>query len=190
MKKTAKILTLLLVAGSILSACKKKDNEVTAFASAGVNSSTGAIDVGSISRSITASGFSNNVHDVKVRFQGSHALLGEAELFLRSPSGKILELMTDPTDASSSLIDVTFSDAGSVSADVWSSGTGSTANFTGTFKPAGTLNSGYTYTGTITTFAGFKGDTPNGTWTLYMSDDVGGDYFNITSWELSLSTSK
>ena len=102
MKKTAKILTLLLVAASVLSACKKKDDEVTAFASAGRNTITGSVDNGTLVRTITTSGFSNKVYDVKITVMGSCTLLSDIELYLKSPSGKILELVSDPTDGNSS----------------------------------------------------------------------------------------
>jgi subtilisin-like proprotein convertase family protein len=188
MKKTAKILTLLLVAGSILSACKKKDNEPTAFASAGRNTITGSVDNGTLIRTLTTSGFSNNVHDVKITVQGSCTLLSDIELYLKSPSGKILELVSDPNDGTTSF-SPTFSDAGTYAANVWNTGGGTT--WDGIYKPEGSLSTGSnSYTGTITSFAGFKGDTPNGTWTLYVCDDAGADILYFTSFELFISTSK
>lgn len=192
MKKLVQYLTIAALGVSLLTGCKKKDPTPTALASVGTNTTTGSVDASTMTRTIYVSGLSGNINDVKVRFQGSCTWTSDLELYLKSPSGKILQLCADEARASNNSsypsIDLTFTDTGSSLATWTSSSTGS---FTGTFKPRGytASSSSYLYTGTTSSFSGYKGDAPNGTWTLYVCDDSSSDILYFNSWELFLSTS-
>lgn len=188
MKKLLKYTTIAALGLALLTGCKKKDPTPTALSSVGTNTTAGSVDLGSITRQIYVSGLSGKIHEVKVNFMGSSRYTGEVELYLKSPSGKVLQLCADEAGASSSAINVTFTDAASISVANWTSS--GSSSFSGTFKPRGSLNPGYTYTGTTSDLAGYKGNDPNGTWTLYVTDDTGADYTYFTSWELFLSTVK
>ncbi|HSY62772.1 MAG TPA: proprotein convertase P-domain-containing protein [Cytophaga sp.] len=190
MRKLFKCVVIAALGFVLLTGCKKNDPTPTALASVGKNTTTGSVDVGTLTKTIYVSGLSGTIHEVKVRFIGSSTYTTDIQLYLKSPSGKILQLCADESrgtyNATYPAIDVTFSDAASVSVANWTS-TGS-MTFSGTFKPRGSLSTGFATTGTITSLSGYNGDTPNGTWTLYASDDDAGDTFYYTSWELFLST--
>jgi hypothetical protein len=97
-------------------------------------------------------------------------------------------LCGDESNAYYAPINVTFTDAASYNVTDWQTANNSSAYFKGTFKPNGSLATAYAFKGTVKTLSGYKGDSPNGTWTLYASDDLKGDALVFTSWELFLST--
>jgi subtilisin-like proprotein convertase family protein len=192
MKKLLQYTTIAALGLSLLTGCKKNDPTVTALASVGTNTSASSVDVGTLTKTIYVTGLSGNINEVKVRFIGSSTYTTDIQLYLKSPSGKILQLCANESrgtyNTAYPAIDVTFSDAASVSVSNWTST--SSLSFSGTFKPRGSLSTGFATTGTTTSLSGYKGDAPNGTWTLYASDDDAGDTFYYTSWELFLSTVK
>ena len=192
MKKITQYFIIGVLGVSFLTSCKKNAPTATSLTSVGENTNTGSVDAGTISREIYVSGIPGKIHEVRVRIKGSTSYTHELVVYLKSPSGEILQLCARESDpANNSLypsFDVTFSDKSLTSVANWKNS--NSTNFYGTFKPRGSLTSGYYVTGTITSFAGYKGGTPNGTWTLYFSDD---GYFNandahFSSWELFLST--
>lgn len=193
MKKIVQCLTIAVLGTLFLNSCKKSEPIPTALASVGSNTISETVDYGTLTKTLYVSGLSGNVNEVQVRFKGSSPFTADVELYLKSPSGKILQLCNNldrqqapDVNTTYPMIDVTFSDAATVAIKDWT--LVSTAALVGTYRPQGGITAGYFTTGTITNLAGFKGETPNGTWTLYVSDDANRDILTFTSWELLLST--
>ena len=143
---------------------------------------------------ITVSGETGVVERVSVTINGfSHAFPADVDFLLVSPSGRKTVLMSDFGAGSPGVsnIDVTLDDY--AARPVPSTVTGNTGVpfVTGTYRPA---NSGttdlfpapapaapYTYT-----LSAFNGDSPNGTWNLYIIDDANLDGGTISGgWTIS-----
>lgn len=189
MKKLLQYTTIAALGLALLTSCKKSDPTPTALASVGKNSTSAGVDNSSASREITVSGLSGKIHEVKVNVIGSSAYTSDVQMYLKSPSGKMLQLCASESNAATyATINVTFTDAASTPVTNWKIANGD-ASFNGTFKPRGSLSAGYNgYTGTTPNLGGYKGNSPNGTWTLYFCDDEGGITSYLTSWELFIST--
>jgi hypothetical protein len=146
---------------------------------------------------VLVSGEVGVVQRVSVTLNGfSHAFPADVDFLLVSPSGRKSVLMSDFGAGSPGVsnINVTLDDY--ASRPVPSTVTGNTGVpfVTGTYRPA---NSGttdlfpapapaapYTYT-----LSAFNGDTPNGTWSLYIIDDANLDGGGISGgWTLTLGT--
>lgn len=101
---------------------------------------------------------------------------GDTNLYLQSPSGKVIELVNDnslsPSQGANTNIpfNVTFSDSGILNITTWN---GLASGISGIYRPKGTLTP-QLVTPNITTMAGFNGDTPNGDWRLYIRDKNSG----------------
>jgi Ca2+-binding RTX toxin-like protein len=118
----------------------------------------------------------------------SHTYTSDVDVMLVSPAGQNLVLMSD-AGSSDDLegVDLTFSDfaAGPLRAD--------NAPSTGAYVPTNFddeddwLAPAPSDSG-ATTLATFNGTDPNGTWNLYVVDDVGGDGGRIASWCLNVSS--
>jgi subtilisin-like proprotein convertase family protein len=115
----------------------------------------------------------------------NHTFDSDLDITLHSPIGQIIELTTDNGAGNDNYTNTVFCDAATTSI------TAGAAPFTGTFRPEGTLVAsvcGTTITPTVTTLAAFAAGNHNGTWTLVIKDDVGGDVGTMISWSLSFST--
>lgn len=116
----------------------------------------------------------------------THPSVGDLRMFLISPSGTVLNLVST-AQTGANFTTLVFSDAG---ATVFP--TSGTAPYSSTFKPAG--NTGTTWCsnlGTISTFAGFGAAmNPNGTWTLRVFDQANGNTSNgtINSWSINFAS--
>lgn len=141
----------------------------------GTNSTAGTFSNSNGTRTITATGFTGTITNITCNVRINQENRGEdIDLYLTSPTGQIIELSTDnvATTLGNNVImtfDVTFSDLGTPNI----TGVSGSANVTGTYQPEGSTNAGL-LTGNITTMAGFNGFSPNGTWTLTVSDDQAG----------------
>lgn len=149
---------------------------------AGTNNTTASFDSQTITRTINVSGFTGNIGQVTCNVQFSHTWASDVDIYLQSPNGQIIELMTDLGGIGSTIFNVTFSDDAPTNITTWTGG-----NVTGTYRPEGTLAVDG-LTPNITTMSGFNGFSPNGVWTIHLRDDLGGDFFNFTSFSLSIAT--
>jgi subtilisin-like proprotein convertase family protein len=153
------------------------------FASGGSNTSAVSIPSNTTdTRTISVTGFVGNTTAVKCNVKFNHAFLSEADIYLQSPTGQIIELMTDITSGFGTTNDIVFDDTAAT--NVTSAGG---ASIVGTYRPEGTLTVDV-ITPNITTMAGFNGVSPNGLWTLHMRDDTTADNFDFNSFSLDFST--
>lgn len=117
-------------------------------------------------------GTDNYICEVELKLSFTSRIARDTEIFLISPSGKILELMdeTGPVLYTTSNLNTIFSDTGNTNISSWNSG-----NFNnGKVKPQGLLNApnyeSHYSSGNITSFAGFVGDNPQGKWQLLINN--------------------
>lgn len=143
---------------------------------------------------IVASGLSGVVERVSVTITGfSHAFPADTDFLLVSPSGRKSVLMSDFGAGSPGVSNINLTLDDYAARPIPSTVTGNTGVpfVTGSYRPA---NSGttdlfpapapaapYTYT-----LSAFNGDTPNGTWNLYIIDDANLDGGSISGgWTLT-----
>ena len=143
---------------------------------------------------VSVSGLSGNIANVSATFIGlSHTSASDIHALLVGPTGANIELMADLGGGSSlvtaSNATVTFDDAAA------SSLPGSGAIATGTYKPTND-NPGPdsfpspapTPSSNTTLASAFDGTTPNGTWSLYVTDNVSGDTGSMSGWSVTITT--
>lgn len=137
------------------------------------NSTTSSINDNQVFNvNIPVSGIAGNTTFVSISLRIRHTWDGDLDIFLRSPTGQILELTTDNGSWGEDYYTTEFTDLAPINV------TSGSAPFNGSFRPEGTLSSSGTpvsWTGTITSFAGFNDFNPNGQWTLRIGDDAGAD---------------
>jgi cysteine-rich repeat protein len=113
------------------------------------------------------------IHDLDVTVSISHDTASELDVFLTSPSGRRIDLVTDVGGGNSDLFDgTTFDDQASDlvgDAELPDDGDAFTA-----VVPEGGL-------------AAFMGEDPNGQWTLTAIDDTAGFNGEIDSWSLAIT---
>ena len=134
--------------------------------------------------SITVSGLTGRITDVNAGIAGfTHTAATDVRILLRAPSGDGLLLLDAPSCGGNiSAVDMSFDDGAA------SGPTGICA--TGSFRPNGasTALPGSGGTGNAGTLARFRGQDPNGTWTLYVQDFLSGDSGSLTGWSLEITT--
>ncbi len=137
---------------------------------------------------ITVSGVAGTVTKVTATLTGmSHTFPGDIDILLVGPGGQRIVLMSDVGGSADIVgVNLTFDDAGPAMS--------TTLITSGTFRPT---NSG---AGDVfpapapgaphgTALADFNGLNPNGTWSLYVTDDAGADVGSISGgWSLSFLT--
>ncbi len=120
---------------------------------------------------ITTSG-SNPINDVNVSIDISHSYVSDLDIFLKfvddTGTSRCVELSTDNGGSGNDFIDTVFDDEAATAI------TSGSAPFTGDFRPEGTLST-------------FDGLSMNGTWTLYVNDDVGMDAGILNDWSLRIA---
>ena len=122
----------------------------------------------------------NCVRLSSIQINLTHTWDDDLDIFLRSPTGQILELVTDWGGSANNFTNTIFCDT---SCTVITSGA---APFTGIFKPEGTLTAtacGTTITPNVQALNAFT--ATNGTWELVIKDDVGGDVGVMLAWSLN-----
>ncbi len=166
-------------------------------------SNTGAITIPSVGAStpypsgITVSGVTGTVTKVTVKLTGySHTFPDDVDLLLVGPAGDKFIIMSDVGGSPDAInLTLTLDDAGATilpDSGPLASGTFRPTNIgTGdTFAlpaPAGPYLSPAT-AGTATFASVFNGKDPNGTWNLYVVDDVGGDSGSISGgWTVTIT---
>jgi subtilisin-like proprotein convertase family protein len=135
--------------------------------------------------SIVVSGLPANAVVKSVGLKGmKHSFPDDIDIVLQSPTGENVILMSDVGDN----VDVTgqsytFDDAGNLMADA-------ALNVTGTYRPTniGATDVFPAPVGSLTqgtpSLSMFTGD-PNGTWKLFIADDLSADVGSLSSWEIT-----
>ena len=121
-----------------------------------------------VTSDIVASGV-GIISDVDVRIDATHTWNSDLDVFLIAPDGTIVELFTDVGGSSDNFTDTILDDEAATSI------LDGSAPFTGSFRPEGFLSDLY----------GLSGD---GTWTLQITDDAGGDTGSLLEWEIFLTS--
>lgn len=136
---------------------------------------------------LNVSGLGNSITDVNVSILGfGHTFPGDVELLLVAPSGTTALLMTGAcNNFGGSVYDFTFDDEAAgqlLIGNGCTSGSYQLSNFDTVSltapAPAGPYGA---------TLSVFDGQNPNGTWSLYVYDNAGGDYGDIASWSLDIT---
>ncbi|MBX7102504.1 MAG: proprotein convertase P-domain-containing protein [Gemmataceae bacterium] len=125
-------------------------------------------DDSTVVSTLTVTGFSGVITDINVKLYITHTWDADLDVFLRSPSGQLVELTTDNGGGSDNYTDTVFDDeaATGIAAGV--------APFTGSFRPEGLLSD-------------FDLSVANGLWTLEVTDDAFQDVGTLNSWSLTIS---
>ena len=118
---------------------------------------------------ITVPSQTSRLQDVNVTLNLTHSFLSDLDIYLVSPNGTRVELVTDIVSNESAMTNSIFDDAarGSI--------LDGTAPFTGRFRPEGEL-------------LDLNRENPSGVWTLEITDDNATDFGQLISWGLSLET--
>ncbi len=136
-------------------------------------------DVSTNTSVINVAGFAGSIGKVTVSLQLIHTFDADLDIALIGPDGTTVDLSSDNggagdnfgTACSPDASRTTFDDAAATSI------TAGAAPFVGTFRPEQALAN----------FDGKTGAAVNGTWTLRMIDDLGGDVGTLNCWTLNLS---
>src|SRR5262249_16987288 len=126
-------------------------------------------DQATTTSTLTVSGQSGVVTDVNVKLDISHPSDSDLQAYLTSPAGTKVTLFANIGGMGQNFTSTVLDDEAAVSI------ANGTAPFTGSFQPQGLLGS-------------IDGQTPNGTWTLTISDTAPLDSGTLNSWSIMLST--
>ena len=107
------------------------------------------------------------ITDISVTLNITHTYDADLDVTLTGPNATTIELTTDNGSFGDNFVNTVFSNNGVTAI------TAGAAPFTGTFLPEGDLT---------TLFS-----TPNGTWTLNITDDLGGDIGTLNDWTIAIS---
>lgn len=107
--------------------------------------------------------------DVNVTLTLTHSFLADLDIYLVSPRGTRIELVSDLVSNEPDMISTSFDNAAPTGILTGSS------PFTGRFRPEGTLEN-------------LNGENPSGVWTLEITDDNPTDFGTLKSWALNIET--
>jgi subtilisin-like proprotein convertase family protein len=127
------------------------------------------LDYDKTASQITVPAQTSRLSDVNVTLNLKHGWLADLDIYLISPAGTRVELVTDLNGNGSLMTNTTFDDQalGSILSG--------TDPFTGKFRPQGFLNA-------------LNGENPSGIWTLEITDDNESDFGTLFSWSLDIET--
>ena len=148
-----------------------------------------AVDPNPVNIPISVSGLSGSVSDLNFRFNGTscttaigattvgldHSFVSDLDIKLISPQGTVVTLMSGAGESGNNFCNTLLDDeGGGVSIQET---TAANAPFSGTFRPAEPL-------------AKFRGENPNGTWTLRVTDTFTADTGNVRAFSLAIATAQ
>ena len=127
------------------------------------------LDFDKVRSYITVPSQTSRIADVNITLSLTHGWLADLDMFLVSPNGIRVELVTDLNNNQTFMTDTTFDDQalGGILAGK--------APFTGSFRPEGFLGV-------------LNGFNPSGVWTLEITDDNQFDFGTLLSWSLQIQT--
>src|SRR5688572_24869458 len=155
--------------------------------SSDVTTSSGPVSVaipdnaaGVATNDINVAGFSGTVAAIRVNVNITHTWDGDVRINLRAPNGTILNLVNARGGSGDNFVNTTINSASGASL---ASGT---APFTGVFLADAANAVGVApFVSNTTAFSNLF-STPNGTWTLAITDHATGDIGTLTSWSITL----
>ena len=141
---------------------------------------------------ISVSGLTGNVYKVTVKLNGlTHTYPDDIDILLVGPGGQNAIIMSDVGGFNPGVTNLTFT----LDDDAVDSLPDDNPLVAGTFKPTNIDDGTDTFPAPApapsggSALAAFVGTDPNGTWSLYVVDDVGGDMGSIDGgWELGITT--
>jgi subtilisin-like proprotein convertase family protein len=136
---------------------------------------------------IAVSGITGTIIDLRVNITNlTHTWPNDVDMVLFGPTGAHSVIFTDAIGSSGGIVGRNYTFANGASAlpttGFPASGTYGVVNgggYTGSGTPSPVTNTG---------LGAFNGTNPNGTWSLFVFDDTGGDIGTIGSWSLEIST--
>jgi subtilisin-like proprotein convertase family protein len=144
---------------------------------------------------ISVAGLSGTVSDVNVTLNGvTHPFEGDIEILLVSPAGgtKNIVLLSDAGTGSLSNATVTFDDSAASQPpqnSAWGPGTYKPSNYPELSKPDVFPAPAPAASSNTTLATAFNGIVPNGTWSLFVTDDACADAGSIGGgWSIDIST--
>jgi subtilisin-like proprotein convertase family protein len=138
---------------------------------------------------IVVGGIGTNVTDVNLRLEGlSHTYPDDIDMLLVGPQGQNLIFMSD-AGLSGDVVNVELIFDDSAGASLPDSGQITSGTYLPTNYGAGdTFPAPAPAASAATMLATFNSTNPNGTWSLYINDDVGGDSGSMTGWCMQIET--
>ena len=130
---------------------------------------------------INVSGITGAVQSISVNFNITHTYDGDMTINLKAPNGAIYNLAWEVGGSGDNFVNTTISSTGV--APIF----GGTAPFTGTY--AGDGFTGVGIAPNLSTTSAWSGlySTPNGAWSLIVTDPWSGDEGTLTSWSITIT---
>lgn len=190
----------------LLTLCVLANGQTTFTNSAAITGTNAPANTTSLYPSnITVSGMSGTISKVTVRLRGfTHTVPADLDILLVGPAGQKFVIMSDAGRAVSvSGINFTLDDAAATRLPNATDATPGPIANNGVFRPASddptsdvfpapapAIPYNHPAPASTATFGSvFNGASPNGTWALFVADDVPGDNWNIANgWELTITT--
>ncbi|MFM7161956.1 MAG: beta strand repeat-containing protein, partial [Planctomycetaceae bacterium] len=141
----------------------------TTVASATLNLAIPDNNLTGVNSTLSVAGVSGPLTDLDVTMTLSHLNVGDLIITLTSPTGTTLTLFNRRGSTGDNLTNTTFDDSAIVAIS------GGLAPFTGRYRPESPLS-------------GFNGGSPNGTWTLNVSDRATGTSGTLVRWSMRVRT--
>lgn len=137
-----------------------------------------------VSATLVVSGIGTYLWDLDLTTFITHTFAGDLDITLTSPAGTVVTLTTDNGSGNDNVFNGT----------VWDDDSNPAGQVPYTSNPG--LVTDHTFTNLVLAsplvpeepLAAFSGENPNGTWTITISDDAGGDSGTLSSWTLNLAT--
>ncbi|MBL8196605.1 MAG: proprotein convertase P-domain-containing protein [Blastocatellia bacterium] len=154
------------------------------------NTPTNILDVNTVTSTINVTGAGTTVGKLTLQPFITHTFPGDLDITLTSPSGTVVTVTTDNAGTSDNVFNGTlFDDDANPMGQV-----PYLNNSTVTSGPGIVTDQLYALNVVVNNltpeepFGAFIGEDPNGTWTLTISDDLGGDIGVLNSWMLNITT--
>ena len=133
------------------------------------NTAQTILDNDKINSYITVPTQTSRLTDLNVSLSLTHSFLADLDIYLVSPRGTRIELVSDLVSNEPDMISTTFDNV--APSGILTAG----SPFTGRFRPEGTLED-------------LNGENPSGVWTLEITDDNPTDFGTLKSWALNIET--
>ncbi|MGQ0739750.1 MAG: proprotein convertase P-domain-containing protein [Bacteroidota bacterium] len=158
---------------------------VTALTSATNNTPVPILDVAVVTSTLNVAGAGTQLLDLNLTTFITHTFAADLDITIMSPAGTVVTLTTDNGAGNDDVFNGT----------VWDDDANPAGQVPYVTNNGVTTDHAYVNLTTATPLtpeeplAAFIGEDPNGTWTITISDDLGGDVGTLNSWTLNMTTS-